>query len=393
MSLSFRTVALPGPFDLLAALPDDSGFAFVQGGCGLAGWGEAARAASPAELEELLADCAVDDPLRRPGSGPVAFFSLPFDGTPESAPFVVPEIVLGYDGRAAWATVAGGAPVPELRPRPLPALPRIRYAGSSIAEVAWLEAVAKAIELIRAHALDKVVLARDLRVWSKERIDLRSVAAALAARFKECYVFSIDGLVGASPELLAGRRGAYVRSLVLAGSAPRGADGGHDERLGAELLASPKDEHEHELSVGSVVPVLGRHCRALTVGEPELLRLANVQHIATWVQGKLDSGASALRLALELHPTAAVCGAPAASALEVIRALEGFDRGRYAGPVGWVDARGDGDVAIALRCAEFDAERGRLFAGAGIVSGSVPEAELEETRLKLRAMQSALDPG
>lgn len=392
MSLTFRTVVLPQPADLVASLPDDRGFLFVGQGCGLAGWGEAARAGSAKELEELFAAAAIDDPLARAGSGPVAFFSLPFDGAPEGLPFVVPEVVLGYDGKTAWATVAEGAVLPELRPATLPAVPRIRYAGSSIAELAWLEAVAKAIELIRARELDKVVLARDLRVWSKDRIDLRSVAAALAARFPECYVFSIDGLVGASPELLAGRRGEVLSSLVLAGSAARGDDQASDERLGRALLASAKDRREHQLSVDSVMPVMARHCDALTVAEPQLLRLANVQHIATWIQGRAVTNVSALQLALELHPTAAVCGAPRAYALEVICSLEGFDRGRYAGPVGWVDARGDGDVAIALRCAELDGERGRLFAGAGIVSGSVPEAELEETRLKLRAMQSALGP-
>ena len=389
MGLSFRTIALDRAPALLACLPDDAGFAFVRAGRGLVGWGEAARAGSAPQLRELLATAEVEDAVARPGTGPVAFFSLPFDGEPATPPFVVPEVVVGWDGEAAWATSAAGARL-ELGPHELPPVPKIRYAGSSITEVAWLEAVAKAIELIRSGDIDKVVLARDLRVWSKGKVDLRSVASALQARFPECYVFSIDGLVGASPELLAGRRGRSVRSLVLAGSAPRGHGRDDDERLGRALIASDKDRREHELSVASVTPVLARHCSTLSVGEPSLLRLANVQHIATWVRGDATTEASALQLALELHPTAAVCGVPTQAALEVIRALEGFDRGRYAGPVGWVDRRGDGDVAIALRCAELDGERGRLFAGAGIVAGSVPEAELEETRVKLRAMQGAL---
>jgi menaquinone-specific isochorismate synthase len=197
--------------------------------------------------------------------------------------------------------------------------------------------------------------------------------------------------VGATPELLIRRRGASVESLVLAGTARRAAVEADDAAVGAELLSSAKDNREHEFAVDSVALVLAGVCDDLTVDDgPFLLKLANVQHLATRVRGRLAEPLSALELAGRLHPTAAVCGTPRAEAEGLIRRLEGMERGRYAGPVGWVDAAGDGEFGIALRCAEVNGARARLFAGNGIVADSRPEAELEETRLKLRAMQSAL---
>ncbi|MGH8930077.1 MAG: isochorismate synthase, partial [Egibacteraceae bacterium] len=176
-----------------------------------------------------------------------------------------------------------------------------------------------------------------------------------------------------------------------AGSAARGADPGEDARLGEALRASAKNRSEHQLAVDSVRAALDPLCASLDVdAEPWLLQLGNVQHLATSVRGTLHRPVRSLDLAGALHPTAAVCGTPTTIALDHIRDLEGMDRGRYAGPVGWTDARGDGEWAIALRCAEVAGARARLFAGAGIVAGSLPEFELEETRLKLLAMQSAL---
>jgi menaquinone-specific isochorismate synthase len=181
-----------------------------------------------------------------------------------------------------------------------------------------------------------------------------------------------------------------VESLVLAGSIRRGINNSEDERLGRALLDSAKDGREHEISVGDVSAVLGELCTGLEVGDPGLLKLANVQHIATTVQGALAEPRSALEVAAALHPTAAVCGQPRSDAMAMIRRLEGMDRARYSGPVGWVDAAGNGEWGIALRCAEIDGGSARLFAGAGIVAGSTPEGELDETRIKLQAMQSAL---
>jgi menaquinone-specific isochorismate synthase len=414
-ALTVRTIEVEDPGDLLVHLPDPTGVAWVRDGDGLVGWGQSLRitpgpgpdrmARAADELTAWWAGADVEDPLGLPGTGPVAFGSFTFDPRTDGSVLTVPAFVLGRRRGRAWLTVTGpaGTPLPDLSAvQALPTHGRVRYAGSSLSEVAWLEAVADAVHRLSGPAtgqagqwdrLAKVVLARDLHVWSDQPLDGRTLAHRLAARFPTCWTFAVAGLVGATPELLIRRTHAEVTSLVLAGSAPRGADAAADERLGAGLLASRKDRAEHDFAVESLRERLAPRCADLHVDdEPHLLQLANVQHLATEVHGHLRApAANALALAGDLHPTAAVCGTPTAAALDAIRELEHLDRGRYAGPVGWVDARGDGEWGIALRCAEVTGARARLFAGAGIVAASRPEAELEETRIKLRAMQSALE--
>jgi menaquinone-specific isochorismate synthase len=432
--MRFRTVPIPDPGDLLACLPDPAGVVWLRKGEGLVGWGEAARIdpgcdpeATPqtsrfsraaAAFAELAGTAEVEDDVGAPGTGPVAFGSFTFDPKGHGSTLIVPRMVVARRAGRAWMTVAGEGPAPEIAVSPPTDPPRrVRYAGASMPDHHWLEAVATAIDRIEAGGVEKVVLARDVAVWSKAPFDPRALAARLTRRFPDCYTFACARLVGASPELLVRRTGEKVESLVLAGSAARGAPGRtSDADLGEALLNSKKDRAEHDLAVASVRERLADRCAALLVDtEPWLLRLANVQHLATAVQGRLRGPLTALELAGILHPTAAVCGTPTDVALSLIRELEGMDRGRYAGPVGWVDHRGDGEWAIALRCAELsgaqhsggpappdtpretggpappDTPRARLFAGAGLVAGSLPEAELEETRLKLRAMQSAFE--
>jgi len=367
----------------------------------LAGWGsaaqltpddEATRAAAAGALTRRFATIVSERDL----PGPVAFASLTFDPAAVGSVLVIPRtVVRRRDGRA-WLTVVGGRPVADadLRlpdpPPPPRASQRVRYAGASAAEIAWLDAVDRAVRRIRAGDVEKVVLARDRLVYSDQPFDLGALALRLRERFPDCFTFRVAGLVGASPELLIRRAGDRVRSLVLAGTARRGVDDTEDRRIGDDLLASAKDLAEHRPAVVSVRATLEPLTARLDVEDsPHLLRLANVQHLATSVMGTLASPVDALALAQRLHPTAAVGGTPTARALELISELETIDRGRYAGPVGWVDAAGDGELAIALRCAQIDGTRARLFAGAGIVGDSLPESELEETRLKLRAMQSA----
>jgi menaquinone-specific isochorismate synthase len=219
----------------------------------------------------------------------------------------------------------------------------------------------------------------------------------LAGRFPDCWTFAVDGLLGATPELLLRRTGRELSARVLAGTAPRGA-GADDDRLAAALLGSAKDRAEHELAVDSLVLALEPYCTTLTAPpEPELLTLANVRHLATDVVGRQRASgprgrAGLLDLIGAVHPTAAVCGTPTADAAAVITELEGMDRGRYAGPVGWLDARGNGEFGLALRCAELIGDDGaRLFAGCGIVAGSDPAAELAETQAKFAAFQAALE--
>ncbi len=425
--LPVRCGPVADPGDLLACMPGPDACAWVRRGDGLVAWGETGRLeigrgperfeAAARQLAALFDQGDAGDAVRLPGSGPVAFISATFDPDADGSAVVIPRHVLGRRAGRAWRTVLGartsdagrlGAPTSDAGrlgdgeaaapwggpAQPVSAPGRIRYAGSTISEVRWLEAVDTATRMIRTGHVAKVVLARDLLVWSHAPLDPRALLQRLADRFPDCWTFACDGLVGATPELLVRRFGDDVTSLVLAGSAPRGRDEAHDAALAAALLASDKDRDEHDLAVTSVRDSLRTRCADVRAEDrPWLLRLANVQHLATTVRARAG-GATALELAGALHPTAAVCGTPRDAAMTTIRRLEGMERGRYAGPVGWVDGRGDGELGIALRCAEVEGSRARLFAGAGIVAASLPEAELEETRLKLDAMQTALErPG
>ena len=402
-ALTVHTHEVADPGDLLAYLPVDRGVAWVRHGDGLVGWGEAVRVEpGPGEdriarlvdaYADLSASADVDDEVGLPGCGLVAFVSATFDARSHSTVLLVPQVLVGRRDDRAWVTTVDGAD-PDLTPQSLPdeLADRVRYAGSSKPDVQWLEAVATAVARIAAGDVQKVVLARDHAVWSRAPFDPRRLARRLAARFPDCATFLVDGLIGATPEVLVHRERRDVRATVLAGSARRERDADADAAVGAALLASDKDRAEHAFALSSVRAALERHCHELHVdGEPSLLLLANVQHLATQVRGTLVDDVTALELADLLHPTAAVGGVPSDIAIAMIRELEGMDRGRYAGPVGWVDARGDGEFGIALRCAELAGARARMFAGAGIVAGSLPEDELEETRLKLRAMRHAFD--
>jgi menaquinone-specific isochorismate synthase len=424
--LTVRTVRIPDPGDLLARLPGPAPLAWIRHGDGLAGWGEAARVTIPAGedrftagekwLRELFDSAEVTDELAMPGSGPVAFGSFTFDLTSDGSVLVVPRTVLGRRSGRAWlTTISDGGGDDETAPaQPIVAPAAVRWHDGSLSAPQWQHAVAAAVARIRAGDLRKVVLARDLNAAASGDIDVRLLLARLAARYPDCYTFSCAGLAGATPELLVRRAGLAVSSLVLAGTTSRGANPAEDDALGAALLASAKDVEEHAYAVADVRAALAPHCSELEIEpRPSLLRLANVQHLATRVQGTLAAGGrgelpgerpgglapageartapTALALAADLHPTAAVCGTPAGPAMELIRELEGMDRGRYAGPVGWIDAHGNGEWGIALRCAEIDGPRARLFAGCGIVADSDPVAELAEAQVKFRPVQDALE--
>jgi menaquinone-specific isochorismate synthase len=397
----------PGP--LLPRLPADGGLSWVRRGDGLVAWGEVARleVSGPRALAEAAAWWAgwtaerdVDDELDVPGSGPVVFASIAFDPTAGTSVFVVPRVVLGRRDGVGWLTTVGDVdprdvllPEPPVDGSPL----RLRYADGALDPATWCAAVATAVERIDAGELQKVVLARDLLVSADVPLDPRRLLRRLAARFPDCWTFAVDGLLGATPELLLRRSGRQLSARVLAGTAPRGA-GADDDRLAAALIGSAKDRAEHALAVDSLVRALEPFCATLDAPtEPDLLTLANVRHLASDVTGtQRRTGRRGLAGLLELigavHPTAAVCGTPTPDAAAVIAELEGMDRGRYAGPIGWLDARGDGEFGLALRCAELVGDdSARLFAGCGIVAGSDPAAELAETQSKFAAFQAALE--
>lgn len=390
-------VAAPAAgLDLLAHLPA-GGSAWLHRGEGWLGWSPAGAPVSvtvgTGSPRLTAAWDRLGPLLGAPESAGVAFLSATFDLDAPGSRLTVPAAAARLaDGRLTLRGATGA--LPDEQP-PIPPPGRVTYAGSTLPELDWLAAVDAAVRELEDPdaALEKVVLARDLLVRTAAPLDPAVLARRLAARFPTCFTFVHEGLVGATPELLVRRTGIEVDALVLAGSASRGTTAEDDRQVGAALRASAKDRAEHHHAVRSVRAALAPHCPALEVeAEPHLLRLANVQHLATRVRGRLaEPTTTLLHLADDLHPTAAVCGTPTGAALARIHDLEGMDRGRYAGPVGWVDAAGDGELGIALRCAELTSAGARLFAGAGIVAGSRPEAELEETRLKLAAMRSALE--
>ena len=410
-NLVARTVPLADPGPLLALLPRDGALAWVRRGEGIVGWGSAATvqtsgedrfAAAGAAWAELTRHAAVRDEVGLPGTGPVAFGSFAFSPhSPAGGVLVVPEVVVGCRDGFWWVTtIAAGAEIPGSRTprrrRPPQSHGQVTYADGARSAPDWERVVAAAIARIGRGEVEKVVLARDLEALAERPLDPRRLLDRLATRYPGCWTFSVDGLVGATPEMLVRREKGLVTSRVLAGTIRRTGDDGRDLALAARLARSSKDLEEHEYAVRSVAQALAPHCATTNVPEaPFVLHLANVMHLATDVTGVLADASSSLELAAALHPSAAVCGTPTTSAAALIEELEGMDRDRYAGPVGWMDAQGDGEWGIALRCARLDPadrRRARLFAGCGIVAGSDPEAELGESDAKLVPMREALAP-
>lgn len=391
------------PGDLLARLPAAGALCWMRGADGLVAWGEAARLTvrGPNRFteaaqwwRELSASFDVEDLVAVPGSGPVAFASFTFDHGPGESVIVVPRVVVGRRDGASWITRVGDD-VEDQPVDPVHPLGQVRYSDGDLSSAQYEAAVAQAIRHIDRGELEKVVLARDLLASTKQPVDVRSLLRPLSASYASCWTFAVEGLVGATPELLLRRTGDHLVSRVLAGTITRSSDAVVDAQHAAELLASGKDRVEHELAVRSVADSLTPFCSDLVVPRsPEVVRLANVQHLQTDVTGRLANGETALDLVAALHPTAAVCGTPTGRARALIRELEGIDRGRYAGPVGWLDARGDGAFGIALRCAQIDKDDPRtvrMFAGCGIVEASDPVAELAESQAKLLAIREALE--
>jgi menaquinone-specific isochorismate synthase len=320
----------------------------------------------------------------------VAFGSFAFDAGQASSVLVVPQVLVGRRDGRGWITYVGGQS--DVHPQPAPERPEgVRFADLSRSGPEWMGVVADALARIETGEVDKVVLARDVEAVAEAPVDVRWLLRQLAARYQECWTFSVDGLVGATPEMLVRLRDGVATSRVLAGTFWPSGDAAKDLRQVDVLARSIKDIEEHGYGLRSVAEALEHHCSAIEVpAAPFVLELPNVIHLASDVRGIVSDGSSSLELIASLHPSAAVCGTPTPVAREIIREIEGLDRGRYAGPVGWLDASGDGEWGIALRCGEVDGPRVRLFAGCGIVSGSDPARELAETNAKLVPMRDAL---
>ncbi len=353
---------------------------------------------------ELAANADVDDPVKLPGTGLVGFGALTFDeGSAADSVLIVPSIILGRHRGRGWITRI--APEGEDLPQDQPdaTLEERAYGPHWAGTVGpgaqspegYQTSVRTALERIGNGEVSKVVLARDLAGTIPAGSDLRRLVRALSTGYPDTWTFAVDGLIGASPETLVTVQGGGVTARVLAGTIGRGADADQDAAASAHLASSTKDIDEHEYAVQSLLESLRPHVRAMASSEqPFLLKLPNLFHLATDVEAELSDGGSALDLVGALHPTAAVAGTPTDAAVAAIREIEPFDRGRYAGPVGWIDGAGNGEWAIALRCAQFspapDVIAVTAYAGAGIVAASDPETELLETRVKFRPLVDAL---
>jgi menaquinone-specific isochorismate synthase len=388
---------------LLDLLPNQSLVTWVRNNEGLVGWGvhatttvsgrnrfEDARAWWHQQLEKL----AIADSVHLSGTGPVLFTSFSFDRNDESV-LVIPRVIVGKKGNNSWITWIGDNPQPML-----PESPERFFASNysftegTISSSDWKQRVSLAIQKVSANEVDKVVLARDVLATSDSDIDQRLILNRLADEYPSTLTFAVDGLVGATPELLLRLSRGMVTSRVLAGTIPKTGDDEKDLALAASLARSSKDLEEHEYAVRSVAEALEPFCSSTNVPEsPFVLHLANVMHLATDVTGALIESKQqldAFSLLKSLHPSAAVCGTPRNIAFDVIDEIEGMNRGRYAGPVGWIDASGDGELGIALRTGQITGREVRIFAGCGIVAASIPEKELDESNAKMIPMRSAL---
>ncbi|CAN2224200.1 MenF Isochorismate synthase [Candidatus Nanopelagicaceae bacterium] len=388
---------------LLDLLPGGEQFTWVRSGEGLVGWGihasttvsgrnrfEDARKWWHQQLETF----SISNSVHGSGTGPVLFTSFSFDRNQESV-LVIPKIIVGQKGSNSWITWIGSEAQPQLAETPSAlATSTFTFSDGTLTSDEWKKRVTEVINRVNSNGVDKVVLARDIVASSDSEIDARPILKKLSSEYPSTWVFSVDGLVGATPELLLRLSRGMVTSRVLAGTIPKTGDDEKDLALAASLARSSKDLEEHEYAVRSVADALDPFCSSTNVPEsPFVLHLANVMHLATDVTGALIESKQhidAFSLLKNLHPSAAVCGTPRNLAFDVIDEMEGMDRGRYAGPVGWIDASGDGELGIALRCGQITERKIRIFAGCGIVAASNPEKEVEESIAKMIPMRSAL---
>jgi len=415
--LMATTRRIDHPVDLLEAAGAE-GLIWQHGGVGFAGRSVALRIPvdDPVAAQRALSAIASDDEVGRPGCGPLAFGALPFDRA-ATGELAVPAELWGVDADGTrWHTTVApidGQDCSTPNPRASPGRTRTDSGPVTVDAAAhpapptgptsftvtstrspgdWCAAVAAGRDAVLAGRLRKLVLAREVVVRADVALDAAILLRRLRAAYPEAHLFSVEGFVGASPELLVARHDDVVRAYPMAGTVARSGDPTTDARRAAELLSSAKDRQEHQITIDMVHETLLPWCSYLDYeAEPSVVPMANVAHLATRVEGRLSQPApSVLELVAALHPTPAVGGWPRDTALALIAELEQLDRGRYAGPVGWVDGRGNGAWAVGIRSAELDGPTARLMAGVGVVADSDPDAELAETRAKLQALLSAI---
>ena len=379
---------------------------WIRGGDGLVGFGiwKSTTVKGPKRFSqarewwrEQLGAFEIQNNVHGSGTGPILFTSFAFDENEESH-LVIPEVIVGQKSGKSWITWIGDSAQPTLDTSAIETIhPEISWSQGSLPDNDWKDRVAGAVARIKSGELDKVVLARDLVATSSKPISIRALIKNLEAKYPSTWVYQVQGLVGATPELLVRLSKSLVTSRILAGTIRMTGNESQDLALAASLAKSSKDLEEHEYAVRSVADALAPYCSSTNVPDsPFVLHLANVMHLATDVTGVINESAipvDIFTVISSLHPSAAVCGTPTPTAKRLIDEIEGMNRDRYAGPVGWIDARGDGEIGIALRCGLVapDLLSVRTFAGCGIVAGSQPDDELAESQAKMSPMRTALE--
>ena len=401
--IPFTTTHCGEHLPLLDLLPDSNPVAWLRAGEGLVGWGVFATTtvSGPQRFADArkwwlkqLESFAITNSVHGNGTGPVLFASFSFSSDEESV-LIIPQVIVGKKGDKSWITWIGSSPQPDLNVSAPDLIHNsITWDSDEHADDAWKSRVSTAVDRIQSGKLDKVVLARDFTGHSDQDIEPRTILKKLAAEYPSTWNFSVAGLVGATPELLLRLSRKMVTSRVLAGTISKTGNDERDLALAASLARSSKDLEEHLYAVQSVADALEPFCTSTNVPDaPYVLHLANVMHLATDVTGAIAeklAHVDAFTILEQLHPSAAVCGTPREQAGQLITEIESMSRGRYAGPVGWIDAAGDGELGIALRCGQIDGDSIRIFAGCGIVASSDPDKELAESVAKLVPMRSAL---
>jgi menaquinone-specific isochorismate synthase len=385
----------------LELLPDQQPFTWVRNGEGLVGWGihasikvKGAKRFEDARnwWHQQLDSFEINNEVHGPGTGPVLFTSFSFDENEESE-LVIPKVVVGSRNQSTWITWIGNESQPKLIERAVAnSIPAIKWRDADVSS--WKEKVLTAVTEIQEDVLDKVVLAREIIADAESDVDPRSVLRNLAKEYPGTWVYSNNGLVGATPELLIRLNNSMVVSRVLAGTISKTGDDDKDLALAASLARSSKDLEEHEYAVRSVADALSPFCSSTNVPDsPFVLHLSNVMHLATDVTGAIKESHKVVdifSILTKLHPSAAVCGTPTSVAAELIKRIEGINRRRYAGPIGWVDSKGDGEQGIALRCGYINGKEVHAFAGCGIVAGSDAAKEVAESQAKFLPIINAL---
>ena len=401
MALQVNTIRLGAHLPLLELLSDQNPFTWVRNGEGLVGWGVHARhqVKGPNRFEDArswwhqqLDTFEINNEVHGPATGPVLFTSFSFDEN-EVSELVIPKVVVGVRNQATWLTWIGDGAQPKLIEKfEGGMLPKITWRESDVES--WKSKVNAAVAEIQSGSLDKVVLAREIIADADSPIDPRPVLMKLSKEYPGTWVYSNSGLIGATPELLIRLNNSMVVSRVLAGTISKTGDDAKDLALAASLARSSKDLEEHEYAVRSVADALAPFCTSTNVPDaPFVLHLSNVMHLATDVTGAIKESHKVIdifSILSKLHPSAAVCGTPTSLAAQLIKNLEGINRGRYAGPIGWVDAKGDGEQGIALRCGYINGIEVHAFAGCGIVAGSDASHEVAESQAKFLPIINAL---